>query len=287
MEALASAQSLGYKEIIFSIGFWSLAAISLAVTIHKFFIAKPETNKLKPWNIRNIDFFLLCILYIFCLILLPHITKALFSYAPTNLSEKWKLLAFAFSIQIPAFLLILIPQASRLTGSLGWKNLPLDRSLIKGIYTLLYAMPLVLGSAFLSFSIIIWLNSIGFNIEPMVQQMVILFLEEDSKLRLVLMVILAAVTAPISEEIIFRGCLYRFLRGRLQVWPSMIISALIFSLMHMNAMAILPLTVVGIILAYAYEKSGDIKVPILFHVFFNANTLITLLVMNWLGKAPS
>ena len=49
---------------------------------------------------------------------------------------------------------------------------------------------------------------------------------------LVLQVLSLVVWAPVVEEIIFRGALYRYLRGYVRWWAAVFITALCFGLVH-------------------------------------------------------
>ena len=89
---------------------------------------------------------------------------------------------------------------------------------------------------------------------------------------LVLMVVLA----PIVEELIFRGLLYRMLRERWGAWVSVVVSAAFFSLVH-HGMLFSPQLIGGIIFALAYEWSRSLWVSIALHI--GANAAVYVLVM--------
>ena len=82
---------------------------------------------------------------------------------------------------------------------------------------------------------------------------------------LLLMVILA----PVVEELVFRGLLYRMLRERWGVLVSVAVSAAFFSLIH-HGMLFSPQLVGGIIFALAYEWSRSLWVSIALHMGANA-----------------
>jgi membrane protease YdiL (CAAX protease family)/uncharacterized RDD family membrane protein YckC len=80
--------------------------------------------------------------------------------------------------------------------------------------------------------------------------------------------------APFSEEIFFRGFMYGGLRRRMPVWTAAAISGLIFGLLHYtgpDSLAVVPqLAVLGILLAWLYERTGSLWLPIMLHVVNNA-----------------
>ena len=57
------------------------------------------------------------------------------------------------------------------------------------------------------------------------------------------------------------------------------ITALLFTLAHANVLALLPLFLLGMLLARAYERSGNIWVPIGLHALFNLNNIVLLQVI--------
>lgn len=79
--------------------------------------------------------------------------------------------------------------------------------------------------------------------------------------------------AAIGEELFFRGLLFGGLRQRLSLWPALLISGLIFGLPHLpqgDPAVVLQLSLFGVILAWAYERSGSLWVPIAFHAMNNS-----------------
>ncbi|HKJ36457.1 MAG TPA: type II CAAX endopeptidase family protein [Solirubrobacterales bacterium] len=74
--------------------------------------------------------------------------------------------------------------------------------------------------------------------------------------------------AAIGEELFFRGMLFGGLRQRLPLWPAAAISGLLFGLPHLpqgDLAVVLQLSIFGAVLAWAYERSGTLWVPIGLH----------------------
>jgi membrane protease YdiL (CAAX protease family) len=78
------------------------------------------------------------------------------------------------------------------------------------------------------------------------------------------------IIAPIAEEIVFRGYLYKAFRDRFKPSYAIVLSAALFSVIHLELLAAAPLFVIGIVLAYVYEKTGNLMAPITLHVLNNA-----------------
>jgi hypothetical protein len=78
------------------------------------------------------------------------------------------------------------------------------------------------------------------------------------------------IIAPIAEEIVFRGYFYKAFSDRFKPSYAIVLSAALFSVLHFELLAAAQLFVIGIILAYVYEKTGNLMAPITLHVLNNA-----------------
>lgn len=93
----------------------------------------------------------------------------------------------------------------------------------------------------------------------------------------------AVVTAPIAEELLFRGMMFSALRKRLPLWPAAGISSLLFALNHFEPslegylLMLLVITPLGMFLAWIYERRGTLVVPILAHALFNLPQVLQLI----------
>ena len=83
-------------------------------------------------------------------------------------------------------------------------------------------------------------------------------------------------TAPVAEEIFFRGFLFAGLRKRLPFVAAGLISGAVFSLAHADPGLILPFTLVGFILAFTYERTGSLYASMGVHFLFNAISFLAL-----------
>lgn len=94
--------------------------------------------------------------------------------------------------------------------------------------------------------------------------------------QLLMLFALATVWAPIVEECIFRGCLYRHVRSRVGVLLAALMTAGAFAFMHGYAvMLLLPVFTIGLIFAFIREWRGSIVSTITAHAMHNA-TVLTL-----------
>ena len=101
-------------------------------------------------------------------------------------------------------------------------------------------------------------------------------------------ILVLGVIVPLSEEMMFRGVLFRRFRERQPFWYAALYSALLFSLMHTSMTQMLYTFLLGLMLAYVYEKYGSFKAPFLLHLSVNtASVVFTALgVFAWLAEEP-
>ena len=74
-----------------------------------------------------------------------------------------------------------------------------------------------------------------------------------------------AVAAPVAEELLFRGMVFRHLRRTVSFAPSAVLSALLFGLTHANLWQMAYAFVLGLALALICEKHRGLWPAILFH----------------------
>ena len=153
-----------------------------------------------------------------------------------------------------------------------------DRILL-GAAVFCVAMPFVIATSFASTAA---MNALGLPIKQ--QDLAGLFATTDSPLLLLALTAMGIVVAPLGEELLFRAGLFRILGRFLPHWVALVLSALAFATLHWSAIHFVPLTVLGIIFALAYEKSGSLLVPVIAHGLFNLNSIVALLA--GLGSTP-
>ncbi|WP_309380023.1 CPBP family intramembrane glutamic endopeptidase [Cerasicoccus frondis] len=155
-------------------------------------------------------------------------------------------------------------------------QLPFHQALLRAVIMFLAAFPII-GLASTGWEqVLILLNEHGFNFSLERQAQVDLFTSSETSFATLSLIALAVIVAPISEELLFRGFIYRYLKGRMPMVVAMVVSAGIFSLIHFNWLAAAPLFLLGMILCWAYEKNANILVPICLHAVFNANTIMII-----------
>jgi membrane protease YdiL (CAAX protease family) len=96
-----------------------------------------------------------------------------------------------------------------------------------------------------------------------------------------LVVIAIAIFAPIAEELFFRGIVFNaWLResGRL---PAYVGSAALFAVIHLSLASLLPIFLLGIALAWVYERTGNLLAPIVMHATVNGISVAAALALRF------
>jgi len=102
----------------------------------------------------------------------------------------------------------------------------------------------------------------------------------------VILIVMAIVVAPVVEEFVFRGLLFRSLADRYGFWVGAIASAVPFGLTHVGigtavdlwALRI-TLTIVGVLLAWVHWRRRNLLANIAAHATFNVIGVIVVLAL--------
>jgi membrane protease YdiL (CAAX protease family) len=103
-------------------------------------------------------------------------------------------------------------------------------------------------------------------------------LTADSLERFLWLLVLAAATPAIAEELLFRGVLLSSLRDRMPELLVVVVTGLVFGLFHLapqTAFRFLPTAWLGMVLAWVVISSGSLPLAMVLH-FLNNGTLLAL-----------
>lgn len=87
---------------------------------------------------------------------------------------------------------------------------------------------------------------------------------------------------PLAEELLFRGLIFRWLRQRLDFWPAAFISAATFGAAHIRVDQAIIAGLLGLPLAWLYEKGRSLAPSILMHQTYNSLVLMLTFAVVWL-----
>ena len=150
------------------------------------------------------------------------------------------------------------------TFQMGWVRVMSD-----AFIRLLRAWPALLAISFISSQVLS-----GYPKQESVQKLA----EMQSLTEVFNIACYALVVAPVLEEFLFRGILFRAMKRSFGVVPAVVISSILFGLVHQNVLSFIPLTFLGIILSLSYERTGDLRTCIFIHAFFNGFMVFSILV---------
>ena len=150
------------------------------------------------------------------------------------------------------------------TFRMGWVKVMSD-----ALIRLLRAWPALLAISFISSQVLS-----GYPKQESVQKLA----EMQSLTEVFNIACYALVVAPVLEEFLFRGILFRAMKRSFGVGPALVISSILFGLVHQNVLSFVPLTFLGIILSLSYERTGDLRTCIFIHAFFNGFMVFSILI---------
>ncbi|RKY37693.1 MAG: hypothetical protein DRP73_01350 [Candidatus Omnitrophota bacterium] len=92
---------------------------------------------------------------------------------------------------------------------------------------------------------------------------------ENDRLILTLVIIFVVIIGPIAEELFFRGLFYNALKKSIGVSQAMLVSSILFAVLHMNIFGFLPIFGLALLFVFMYERTASLKVPIFLHMLHN------------------
>jgi uncharacterized protein len=251
-------------------------------------------NGVPAWPIGWIDFGIFACAMIITVFVVQNVAAVLFLSAPIEGEAPQELTP---RLAVFAVLLLQLPMLAvfyaarrfypgHYAGQLNNAELTVGVAFRQAAPLFLMCLPLIWIASLIWTHLLTALEAAGAidAFEP--QALITLFQDGGDPIAITLLVALAILLAPIVEEIVFRGCVYRFLKSQTTLLPAQILSGCVFSFMHWNLMSFVPLVIVGVFLARVYEKSGNLMVAIWFHAFFNAFSLLMLFITGLSETIP-
>lgn len=193
---------------------------------------------------------------------------------PENAREVVGLLSTTFAHTVVCLYVLLLGEIERGKRPVDL-GLSLDRvtqQAAKGAALYLCFAPVLIGALVLVSAIA---QRTGQRLSP--QPVVDLISQEHSLGLLATAVALIVVAAPITEEIIFRGFFFSALRENLGPRRAIVLSAVIFALVHGSLFAMFPIFLLGLLLAWTFHRTRTLAAPIAIHMVHNAATIFFLL----------
>ncbi len=130
-----------------------------------------------------------------------------------------------------------------------------------------YPWPVVISGLSLALAV-----SFAINMLPIPQSVMEEYMEASSSTfsnNILIMLVAVVLIGPFAEELVFRGLVYSRLRRAVPVWAAAVLSSLVFALTHGVSLWIAYAFIMGLAMAFIYEKTGSLWGSIIFHICFN------------------
>jgi membrane protease YdiL (CAAX protease family) len=161
----------------------------------------------------------------------------------------------------------------------GLKKLPASNLWMTGIGAVIFSVPLVnylvqINNAVVFPESMTFLENSLRAMENSAEVLTEKLLQTDSVFGLTGNLLLIALMPAFAEELFFRGTMQKILAGKTGQHVAVWITAIIFSLFHMQFFGFLPRLMLGAVLGYLYMFSGNLWLPVIAHFANNAIAVI-------------
>lgn len=101
----------------------------------------------------------------------------------------------------------------------------------------------------------------------------------QTRLDYFLLLVMVVIIGPAVEEIIFRGYLYTAFRKYFSFVFSVLVTSFLFSFIHADVFALIPIFCIGFVLSVVYEYTGSIVSSFTAHALWNLNTFLVFVLL--------
>jgi membrane protease YdiL (CAAX protease family) len=266
MSTLSAQIAVGLELALIFSGAWLLWRLVLSPSAR----AEASSPRLVAWEISISDF----LLFLWCVVmggfLFQLVAVQLVKSAHLDQTERLIFAGGGFQLgMLSGIALFRLVLRRRIVATPPLVTL---HPALSGFATFLISLPV------LTVVRLLWQGALQLcGIEAEKQDLVEIFANAKSPALLVFMIVLAAVIAPITEELLFRWGIFRYARTRLPRWIALLLPGVLFGALHANLASFAPLVALGIIFSLAYERTGRIGTTIVAHGLFNLNTIVLIL----------
>jgi len=171
------------------------------------------------------------------------------------------------------------------------KNFIWQRGVKKKVLANLRSFVIGVSSWFVAYPIVFFIGQ-GISLlvyiligEPEIEQVAVksLKITEEYPILYSSMVISMILLVPIMEELLFRGFLQSWLRGKMRLSYAILCTSIVFALFHLsysqgisNIQYVVALLLLSGFLGYLYEREESLWAPIGLHVMFNAISIFII-----------
>lgn len=167
---------------------------------------------------------------------------------------------------VPLFLVVLIGRRKDrsekiFSDVLGFRRIKISTALMTVLYTILISPLSTLANAISMIFVDNAVNEIAGDVLDV---------------PFVVMFLIMAVFGPFCEELVFRGAFFRGFRKSGNIFGAIVMSAVLFAIMHMNFNQAAYAVLLGIMMALAAEATGSTVTSFIIHLIFNGQSVCLL-----------
>lgn len=244
-----------------------LFVIALLAVVFRFALPRPMRLGPPQWNIWTA-----ALIVGATILLMNFVGGIMLSSAPHT--DRGIILPLSYFISMPAGCVfgyfVLRGKVPSIMSDIGVSPVRALTGIPRGVLVLAAMYPLFLLVSQMS---ILYLKTIGADTSP---QAVVEEMRASTGAGKIMLIVMAVAVAPICEEFLFRGVLFNGLRRSIGADEAIFVSALLFMAMHPFVIDLVPIFFLAVFLAYAYERTGNLWVPIGMHSLFNSISVLLL-----------
>ncbi len=148
------------------------------------------------------------------------------------------------------------------------KNNPLTRFTVKSPASFIACVAVSIASCIFFQIVLVFIEVIGAGLGASMESY-----EEVEEIisnsSMLMQIITVVIVGPICEELLMRALIFKRMRTSHGFAFSAVLSSALFGLIHGNWVQFFYAFLVGFMLAYVYEMTGNILIPIVFHIVAN------------------
>ncbi|MCQ9208528.1 MAG: CPBP family intramembrane metalloprotease [Omnitrophica bacterium] len=266
--------------LVFSLGLFLDIRILLAKLKNREIIQVKGRHAQVKWNIG--DIFKLAIIFVFIGYIIHIIEVSFFS---SSLSEEKNNLSFIsllntgiMDLALLGFIVYFVKvKYSQNLAAIGLKIKGATKTIFLAVLSYIAFLPILIFILLL-----LVLLAAVFDYQPPQQTLFKVFLREERTGFLIYATMMIVILGPIVEEVFFRGFAYTAIRKKWGILRARAITAVVFAGLHGTLIGFLPITALGFLLAYMYEKTGSLISSITIHILHNGLMLSFLFLVRYL-----
>ncbi|MBI3316232.1 MAG: CPBP family intramembrane metalloprotease [Candidatus Omnitrophica bacterium] len=267
---LVRPQLLGMVTLVFLSVLLLGLAVNAYLLVNKFlgrasFSTAPSPPPV-PWGVKDAVEVFIFLFFAEAMIVFSEIGLSLF-FDVEKLNKDLLLMANSMlrDIAVAGFVLARVRRRfGQPLASIGLTLKDFFQNVRRGLLGYLAVIPWLLVLFLLISAVTQWISY-----EPSPQPVVEMYLKKTPGRTLLFFTFFVAIAGPVIEEIFFRGFAYTALRRRFGAGWAMAATAALFAGLHLSWVAFLPIFMLGIFLAYLYEKTGSLVGPMAAHGVHN------------------